>query len=332
MLVKRFRETSPGAIFLIVIVILFTWTGAFLNPQHPSDFGFDVKPMPLFGFLLHMAGFNPLFSVIVAFIIAGFVSYLMVSFNTSVFFISERNFLPALLFILLTGIFPVQHVLNPVLPAAVFLILGVQRIMYSYRVQGTSFSFFDAGMLIGTGTLFYASLIWLGMLLLVGIAILRTLNLKEIIISVLGLATPSFVLYGFFYVTGRDMDSMRDAVTWNLFTKDVDFIFSGLNIAVLLISGVVILISVVQLLSAINAKKIKSRKTFVLLFWALLIIAAEYFIFRSVSVEIFWLAAIPPTYFLSHYFVFSRKKILSEIMLSVLFVLAAVVQIVNLVL
>jgi len=145
------------------------------------------------------------------------------------------------------------------------------------------------------------------------------------------LATPAFVLYGFFYVTGKDMNSMWDAVTYNLFTKDVDFSFSGLNIAVLIISGFVIFISLAQLLSAINAKKIKSRKTFVLLFWTLLIIAAEYFIFKSVSVEIFWLAAIPPTYFLSHYFVFSRKKIVPEIMLSVLFILAAVVQIVNLV-
>jgi hypothetical protein len=225
----------------------------------------------------------------------------------------------------------VQHVLNPVLPAAVFLILGVQRIMYSYRVQSTAFSFFDAGMLISVGSLFYAGFIWLGLLLIVGIAILRTVNIKEIIISVLGLATPVFVLYGFFYVTGKDMNALWDAVTYNLFTKDVDFSFSGLNIAVMMLSGFVILISLAQLLSAINAKKIKSRKTFVLLFWTLLIIAAEYFIFKSVSVEIFWLAAIPPTYFLSHYFVFSRKKILPEIMLSVLFILAAVVQIVNLV-
>ena len=329
MLVKRFRETGPGIILLIFIVILFTWTSAFLNPHQPSDFGFDIKPMPLYGLLLDIAGFNPLFSVIVAFIIAGLVSFLLVTFNTNVFFISERNFLPALIYILLTGIFPAQHILNPVLPAAVFLIFGVQRIMYSYRVQGTAFSFFDAGMLISAGSLFYASFIWLGLLLIVGIAILRTVNIKEIIISVLGLATPVFVLYGFFYVTGKDMNALWDAVTYNLFTKDADFSFSGLNIAVLILSGFVILISLVQLLSAINAKKIKSRKTFVLLFWTLLIIAAEYFIFKSVSVEIFWLAAIPPTYFLSHYFVFSRKKIVPEIMLSVLFILAAVLQIVN---
>lgn len=331
MLVKRFRETGPGIIILIFIVILFTWTSAFLNPHQPSDFGFDIKPMPLYGLLLDIAGFNPLFSVIVAFIIAGLVSFLLVTFNTNVFFISERNFLPALIYILLTGIFPAQHILNPVLPAAVFLIFGVQRIMYSYRVQSIAFSFFDAGMLISVGSLFYASFIWLGLLLIVGIAILRTVNIKEIIISVLGLATPVFVLYGFFYVTGKDMNALWDAVTYNLFTKEADFSFSGLNIAVLILSGFVILISLAQLLSAINAKKIKSRKTFVLLFWTLLIIAAEYLILKSVSVEIFWLAAIPPTYFLSHYFVFSRKKILPEIMLSVLFILAAVVQMVNLV-
>ena len=329
MLVKRFRETGPGIIILIFIVILFTWTSAFLNPHQPSDFGFDIKPMPLYGILLDIAGFNPLFSVIVAFIIAGLVSFLLVTFNTNVFFISERNFLPALIFILLTSLFPEQRFLSPVLPAAVFLIFGVQRIMYSYRVQDTAFSFYDAGMMFSIGSMFYASFIWLGLLLIVGIAILRTANLKEIIISVLGLATPVFILYGFCYVTGKDMNSMRDAVTYNLFTKDVDYSFSGLNVAVMIISGIVVLISVAQLLSAINAKKIRSRKTFVLLFWTLLIIAAAYFIFKPVSVEIFVLAAIPPTYFLTHYFVFSRRKIVPDIVLSVLFVLSAVVQIVK---
>jgi len=329
MLVKRFRETDPGIIILIFIVILFTWSGAFLNPHQPSDFGFDIKPMPLYGLLLEMAGFNPLLSVIVAFIITGLVSFLLVNFNTNVFFISERNFLPALIYVLLTSFFPQRQFLDPVLPASVFLILAIQRIMYSYRVQGTAFSIFDAGIYISLGSLFYASFIWLGLLLIIGIVILRTVSIKEIIISVFGLATPLFILYGFFYVTGKDMNKMWDAVAYNLFAKDVDFSLSALNIAALIISGIVILISVMQLLSAINAKKIKSRKTFVLLFWTLGIIVAEYFIFKSVSVEIFWLAAIPPTYFLSHYFVFSRKKILPEIMLSVLFILALVVQIVN---
>ena len=329
MLVKRFRETGPGILILIFIIILITWTGAFLNPPVPSDYGFDIKPMPLYGILLEIAGFNPFLSVVTALIITGLVAFLLVNFNTSVFFISERNFLPALIYILLTSLFPGQQFLSPALPASVFLIFGVQRIMHSYRVQGTAFSFFDAAMMFSIGSLFYASFIWLGLLLIIGIVTIRTVNLKEILISVIGLATPLFILYGFSYVTGKDMIQMRDAVTYNLFTRNVDFSFSGLNIAVFIISGLVVLKSLAQLLSAISAKKIKSRKTFVLLFWTLLVIAAVYFIFKSVSVEILWLAAIPPAYFLSHYFVFSRSKIFPDIMLSVLFILSAVVQIVR---
>jgi hypothetical protein len=330
MLRKKFRETGPDVVILIVIILLLTWTGAFLHPHVPSDQGFDVKPMPLFNLLMSMTDFSPLFSVIIAFLLVLLTAYLLVNFNTSAFFISERNFLPALIYILLSCYFPQFQVLNPVLPAAIFLILGIRKIIESYKVQGTAFSFFDAGMLISVGSLFYAGLIWFGLLLIIGIAILRTGSIKEIIVSILGLAAPVFIVYSFFYVTGKDMGSMLSAVTYNLFANDANFSFSALTLVVLIISGIAVLISVAQLLSAINSKKIKSRKTFILLLWTFLIVAGVYLLLDPVSAEIQWLAVIPPSYFLSHYFVFSRGKLLPEIMLAVLFVLAALVQVVNL--
>jgi hypothetical protein len=330
MLRKKFRETGPDVIILIGITLLLTWTGAFLHPHLPADLGFDIMPMPLFGLLLSVTSFSPLFSVLVACLLVLMIALLLVNFNTSAFFISERNFLPALIYILLSCYFPHYQILNPVLPAAVFLILALRKIIESYKVQGTAFSLFDAGMLISIGSLFYASLIWFGLLLIIGIAILRTGSIKEIIISFLGLAAPVFIIYGFFYVTGKDMDSMLSAVSYNLFTKDGNFIIPVLTLVVLIISGVIILISVAQLLSAINSKKIKSRKTFIILLWTFLIIAGVYILFDPVSVEILWLAVIPSSYFLSHFFVFSRKRLLPEIMLVVLFILAALVQLVNL--
>jgi hypothetical protein len=254
---------------------------------------------------------------------------MLVNFNTSAFFISERNFLPALIYILLSGYFPQYQIMNPVLPAAVFLILGIRKIIESYKVQGTAFSFFDAGMLISVGSLFYASLIWFGLLLIIGIAILRPGSIKEVIISIIGLVVPVFIIYGFFYVTGKDMNSLVSAVTYNLFAKDVNYSIPWLTLIVLAISGITVLISVAQLLSAINSKKIKSRKTFILFLWTFIIVACVYSLFNPVSEEIVWIAVIPPSYFLSHYFVFSRRKLLPEIMLVVLFVLAALVQVVN---
>jgi hypothetical protein len=330
MLRKKFRETGPDIIILIAVILLLTWTGSFLHPHLPANQGFDVKPMPLFDLLMSATCFSPLFSVIIAFLLVLLIVFLLVNFNTSAFFISERNFLPALIYIFLSGYFPRYQILNPVLPAAVFLILGIRKIIESYKVQGTAFSLFDAGMLISVGSLFYAGLIWFGLLLIIGIAILRTGSLKEIIISIIGLATPVFIVYGFFYVTGKDMNSMLSAVTYNLFTKDAHYTVPVLTLVVLIISGVIVLISVAQLLSAINSKKIKSRKTFILFLWTFFIVAAVYFFLDPVSIEIQWLAVIPPSYFLSHYFVFSRSKLLPEIMMVTLMVLVALVQVVNL--
>ena len=144
------------------------------------------------------------------------------------------------------------------------------------------------------------------------------------------MAAPLFIVYGFFYVTGKDMNSMLSAVSYNLFAKDGSSIIQLLTLVVLIVSGVIVLISLAQLLSAINSKKIKSRKTFIMLLWTFIIIAGVILLSDPVSAEIYWLAVIPPSYFLTHYFVFSRSRLLPEIMLAVLFALAAMVQVVNL--
>lgn len=331
MLVKKFRQTGPDVVILIVATILLTWIGAFIHPQLPSYQGFDVRPMPLFSLLMSVTSFSPLFSVFAAFLLVLFIAGLLVNFNTSAFFISERNFLPALVFGLLSSFLPQYQIMSPVLPAALLLVLGIWRIIESYKVQGTAFSLFDAGLLIGTGSLFYAGLIWFGVLLIIGIVILRSGSLTELIISILGLAAPLFIVYGFLYVTGSDMDSQLMTIKYNLFGKESHYSIYGLTLGVMIGSGIIVLISVTQLLSAINTKKIKSRKTFILLLWTFLIALGVAVLFKTVSAEMLWIIAIPATYFITHYFVFSRSKRLPGIMLVLLFVLSALVQIVSLV-
>jgi hypothetical protein len=329
MLLKRFRTTGPDVIFLIFIITLFIWMGAFIHPHPPSDQGYDIKPMPLFGALLTLAGFNALFSVVTAFLLVLLLAFLLVNFNTNLFFISERTFLPALIYVILTGFFTSQLVLNPVVPAAVFLILGMKRIMDSYQIQGTAYSFFDAGMLIGIGSLFYANMIWFGLLLIIGIAILRPKGFRELIISILGMATPLFIVYGFLYIFGRNMSSLLSAVNYNLFAKTMTYHMPGFLLVISIISGTIMLVSVVHLLSVINVKKIKSRKTFTLLFWTYFMAAALYFVFKSVSVEIIWFATIPATYFLSHYFVFAKRRLIPEILLWAFLLMTVTIQVIN---
>jgi hypothetical protein len=283
--------------------------------------------MPLYGLIKLMINNNHNLGVILSFLIVSVMAFLIVNFNTTVFFINERTFLPALFYVLFGGFFPDQQLLNPVIPASIFLMLAMIRIMDGYHKPGTAYSYFDAGILISTGSLFYANLIWFGLLVIIGIVLLRTGNLKEILISISGLLTPYLITFGLYYVIGKDVGALIKLLGDNLFTRSTYYPFPRLTIVALIFSGSLILVSIIQLIRHMNTKKIKSRKTFSLMIWVLLISIIVYFALPSVSVEIVWLTSIPVSYFLTHYFVFVKKKLVPEILFSLLFVFILCIQI-----
>jgi hypothetical protein len=323
MILKVFRGTGPGVIFLIVLALVVLWIGAFIDPKAPVP----AVNMPLYGILMFLTGNHPFPGVIFSFLILSLLLFLLVNFNTSVFFINERTFFPAFIYLFITAIFPENRVINPVVPAALFLMLALIRIMDAYRKPGIAFNFFDAGMLIGTGSLFYANLIWYGLLVIIAIALLRTGNVKEIAVSLLGLIAPFIITIGLFYVLGKDIPSFIADFRESLFGKTPGYSFPRLTIIVLIYTGLLTIVSILFLMSRMNAMKIKSRKTFYLLLWSFVLSLAMYLLLPSVSVEIIWIMGIPASYFLVHYFVFVRKKLIPEITFTGFFLLVLLIQV-----
>jgi hypothetical protein len=327
MLLKVFRGTGPGVIFLIVISLAIFWISAFINPKLPVSAIYEIKPMPLYGIIKLLIGNNSLLGVIFSFLILSIMLFLVISFNTSVFFINERTFLPAFIYLLFSSLFPQYQVLNPVLPATLFLMLAVMRIMDSYRKPGIAFNFFDAAILISIASLFYANLIWFGLLVIISIILLRTVNTGEIALALLGLATPYIITLGLYYVLGKDLGIFLSDIRDNLFGETDGYWFKRLTIIVLIYSGLIVFISLGFLSTQMNSKKIKSRKTFYLLFWWFLISLVLYFILPSISVEMIWIISIPASYFLAHYFIFVKKKLLPEIIFTGFLLLILLIQI-----
>lgn len=265
--------------------------------------------------------------VVISFLMVSLMAFLIVNFNTNVFFIHERTFLPALFYVLFGGFFPDHQILNPVLPASIFLMLGIMRIMDGYHKSGVAYNYFDAGLLISVGSLFYANMVWFGLLVIIGIALMRTINLKEILISIFGLLTPYLITFGIYYVTGKDIGALWRVFGENLFVKATYYPFQPLTIVALIFTGALLLISLLHLVNHMSSKKIKSRKTFSMMMWTFIISLIVYFAMPSVSVEIVWLASIPVSYFLTHYFVFVKKRLVPEILFSLIFVFILLIQI-----
>ncbi len=329
MILRIFKGTDPGVILLIIITLGLLWIGAFANPQSSGPFIYETSPMPLYSLVKYFLAGNQIAGTIFTLVLLSVILFLISGFNTAVFFINERTYLPVIIYLLLTAVFPVNQKLNPVLPAAIFLILAMMRIMDAYRRQGIAYNFFDAGILISIGSLFYANMIWFGMLLFAGIVMLRTINFSEIALSLLGLITPFVVVTGLFYVLDRDLGLLLSDFTDNLFKDNSGYKFDRITVVVLIYAALILLVSLGFLSNQLNAKKIKARKTYFLLFWVFGISLLLYFLLPSVSIEMMWLTGVPSCYFMAHYFVFVKKKLFPEVLFTGLFLIVLLAQILN---
>jgi hypothetical protein len=326
MLLRYYKGTSPGVIFLITVSFLAVWLSAFIHPAIDLSYYSSDHFMPLYGLLLNLLGSSNFLSAVTSFLITVVLAFLITNFNTTIFFINERTFLPAILFILIAGIFPEFQMLNPAIPASLLLMLALKRIMAGYHKQGVAYNFFDAGILISIGSLFYANLIWFGAVIIIGIILLRTVTISEIAVSLLGLITPYLITFGFYYVLGYDLNKLIVLISNNLFIDSEDYLFPRITIMTLIFETIIVLMSIGYIIMLQNTKKIKSRKTFSLLIWVFVISIAVYISVPSVSVEMIWITGIPVSYFLSHYFILARKKLVSEIFFTSLLLLVFLIQ------
>ena len=107
MLLRIFKGTGPGVIFLIIVILIAIWISAILNQRLHPRFIYETDPMPLYGLMKLMINNSHNLGVILSFLMASLMAFLMVNFNTTVFFIHERTFLPALFYVLFGGFSPI---------------------------------------------------------------------------------------------------------------------------------------------------------------------------------------------------------------------------------
>jgi len=327
MLLKFFRRISPEIIFLNIIILFAIWSGTFFLKQE-SSFFYDVRPMPLYGLMKNLAG-NGLSGSVISFFLILLISYILVNFNTDLFFIPERTYLPSILYALFTGFFVSYQALNPVVPATLLLLLALRRIMDGYRKNGTAFGFFDAAFLTGIGTLFYANLIWFGFLLITGVIILRGYNIKELMLSVTGLLAPFLITAGVYYVLSYNPLLLAEDFSYNIFTEAGENNFSWAEITAVAVSVAGVFKGIFFLFPRIKSMKIRSRKIFILLLWWFVISLALYVLLPGVSAEIIYLGAVPSVYFISYYLIFGKNTFIREFLFAAILLLAVSVQIVR---
>ncbi len=324
-MIRFFRGTGIGPVLVMALITGALWGQYFISPpQMVHSAGGDA--MPLWDLIFDPLSGFPLLAVFLSAVLMVITVFVMIRFNTTVFFIPKRTYFPALFFILYFSAFPDGMILNPAMPAALLIMVGIWRMMEAYRINGMTFNFFDAALIISSAGMFYAGALWFVLLVLSGALILRTPDVREITVTVAGALLPWIILYAIWYLTGSTMSDLTEVIRHNLFDRMPEVSLSRALIILLIVIAVGFLPALLSLIREMPTMKIKSRKTFELLLWMTVICVAAYAITPSVSVEIVAITAIPVSFIMANYCAFTRRLVITEILFWLMVVMIGVAR------
>ncbi|MCK7537467.1 MAG: hypothetical protein MZV63_44180 [Marinilabiliales bacterium] len=217
-MIRFFRGSGIGPMLLLTLSALALWIQYLISPPQLMEVS-GSDPMPLWGLISNAlegftaAGGHPLICPDAdRGNCNGEVQHLDLLHPT-------QNLSPCSDIHTFYALFPGEMVLNPALPAALLILAGMWRMVSSYRVNGMTFNFFDAALLISSAGMFYAGAVWFIILVLIGALIFRSPDSRELTVTIAGALLPWIVLYAVWFVTGGDVSDLTEIIRHNLFDQ-----------------------------------------------------------------------------------------------------------------
>jgi hypothetical protein len=306
-LLKIFKSNQPAAVIFMVLVGISLWLKSFAHPAAEEIF-YNNHPMPLFALMQFLLG-TGFASRLVAIILLIITGFMLIQLNSKFIFIQDRTYLPLLFLLLLGGSTHTFQQLNPVIPAAIFLILALERMLDTYRVDRLSLNPFEASFLVAIASMFYGPAAFFLIMIWIAVGILRPGYWREWIYTLLGFAMPYMFLYSYYYLSGKIFSVESRTLVDFMFLRYSPEIISSSYRLFLFYLIVLVLISGIYMLRFYPAKKILARRTFMLLFWWFLTALGGYLFLPSVSTEMLILASIPMAYVLAHFFMYAKSRL-----------------------
>lgn len=318
-----FKSNNPGVVaFYLFYLAAFRLVFFFTSP----DLSFiQIYHEPLSSFLI--GGFaadiflTPWVSTSVAALLVFVQSLFVNRIINEQRMTAKKNFLAGLLFIMLTSFFTQGLVLSPALIALTFIIIACETAFRLIKKEKMYGDIFDIGFLVSLASFFYFPAIALLFFSLACLINLRSFNYREYMVLLLGLATPFFLLFTYYY-WNDDLPQMIISVT-NHYERGWFLNFNPHNIEWIQI-GVILALSVVLLglvPGVVYASLIQVRKFVAILMFLLLLISASFFLQQQVSLShLVWLA-FPLSIFLTMVIMQWKRKMIGEVTHIILFLL-----------
>jgi hypothetical protein len=308
-------------ILIIFLIALGIWIPSFLSPEiiTPEE---SENAMPFYSLTLSFLEGHILLSKILSFTLMLFAAFLLVRINANFVLIQQRTFLPALFFIIMAGHNPELLQWNPVLPASVFVILLLGLIFRSYGDDPDSYRYFEAGIILGLGSLFYAPLVYLLFFIWLATMVQRPFYWREYLYPVLGIMVPFVFVFALIFFTDKSIPEfflqLKSNFIFEIHIPEYSWVYWVFAIYI----AILLSISTVYLLKVFQFRKIYIRDYFQVLFWLFITGSVIFLAFSAHNNGITYLIAVSTSYMLTNYFINAKQNTGNKLLLYLLLIFA----------
>lgn len=298
MFLRFFRSFQPIVYVFIIIISIFLWMPAFINAP---EIVIEETPMPLFSFLSNILGGSKIAYVIFAYLLVLIQAFLLTRLNMKYLFIKVRSYLPTLLFLLITSGITRLQTLSPGLIASLLILIVLNITLDTFNEKKLNYRYFEASIVIGVGSLFYAPLLYLMLLVWIALIILRPYNWREWAFTILGVIVPGIFAFSYYYIFKDSPLKIFELFKTNLIINPgiPDLNISEIHFGIFLV--IMLIIVSLHLIRIFRLKKAHSRRFFIVFFWVFICSMGLFFLFPN-NIHLIYIVSLPFTLVLANYF------------------------------
>jgi len=319
MFLRIFKGYQAILLIVIPLVGILLWMDTFFIHDFELDGNYVL--MPLGKVMFNILGYDTFFSKFFAFILVFVNSLLLVRMNIKYNFLRTRTYLPAIVYIVLISFVKEVHRLTPALAASTFVILAIDKMMYTFKRDKLAIQIMDASLYISFSSLFYFPALFLLIYLWIGLLLLRPFKWREWLFTILGVILPYLIVACILYISGKNISIPFEKIMEHPFIVGWQMENSLVTIIFFAYVAFLIFLASIQIMKLFGTKKVHSRRFFIFFLWLFVLTIAIYFLVPSASIEILYISALPVSYLYAHFFINLRSQSFAEILFFILIAL-----------
>lgn len=312
MLIRSFRTTQ---IFPLVILVILSAAMWFVSKSGTYEI-VARNGMPLYDLIVNALTFiPPALSVFLAFLLftsqAIHINHVINKHEV----LYKQSWLPALMFIIIAGLFPPFLWIHPILFVNSLLIFVFDKLFSLYKHPAPLALSFDGAFLLSLAALFYLPTIFLFIFYILCILILRPFSWRLWTVSIMGLLLPFFFAF-FYYFWNNELMSFYERVFVSGIKRQIDLahIFNVKYILSVVIVGILFILSLLKLQTNYFKNVTKSRLIQQLLVLLIPIGILSVLFSRDESLYRYSIIVLPVSIYLAYYFLSGKKRWVMEVM------------------